>query len=204
MTNRFGWAKILASLSVVAVAALAPTSASATIVGGPHDFSGRGWGTNQVCVFCHAPHNVAIPQLVPLWNHGTSVATFTTYSSDTLNAVPGQPSSNSRACLSCHDGTVALDTYGGRTGTNFVTGSRLVGTDISNDHPVSFLYDAALAAADGGLVTPASASQVVAGIPLYSGQLQCASCHSVHDNTNGMFLRADNAGSALCLRCHQK
>jgi predicted CXXCH cytochrome family protein len=54
------------------------------------------------------------------------------------------------------------------------------------------------------LVSPASASQVVSGIPLFAGKLECASCHTVHDNSNVPFLRADNTGSALCLKCHNK
>lgn len=177
---------------------------AAGITGTAHDLSGRGWGSNQICIFCHSPHNAAATQLVPLWNHGSTTATFTAYSSSSLNAVPGQPSNNSKACLSCHDGTVALDTYGTRTGTNMITGGALLGTDLSNDHPISFTYDAALATADGGLVTPTSASLVVTGIPLYSSKLECASCHNVHDNANGDFLRASNAASALCLKCHVK
>lgn len=174
------------------------------IIGTPHDLSGRGWGTNQICVFCHTPHNASGNTYAPLWNHGTTAATFTLYSSSSLNAVPGQPSGNSKVCLSCHDGTVALDTYGGRTGTNFITGGSLLGTDLSNDHPISFTYDAALANADGGLVTPTSDSLVVAGIPLYASKMECASCHSVHNNDNGDFLRVTNARSALCLKCHVK
>jgi len=188
----------------LAVALLAPAIASAQIANSPHDFSGAGYGSTQVCVFCHAPHNVT-NQIVPLWNHATTTAQFTLYSSSSLNAVPGQPSGNSRACLSCHDGTVAIDSYGGRTGgTALTSGSRLIGTDISNDHPVSFTYDAALATADGSLVTPASANAVVAGIPLYGAALQCASCHNVHSNANTMFLRVNNAGSNLCMQCHTK
>jgi predicted CXXCH cytochrome family protein len=177
----------------------------AGISGTPHDLSGRGWGTNEICNFCHTPHNAKTPQLAPLWNHGsTAVASYTLYSSTTLNAVIGQPTGNSKACLSCHDGTVALDTYGTRTGTNMITGTANVGTDLSNDHPISFTYDAALATADGGLVTPGSTSYVVTGIPLYSSKVECASCHAVHDNTQGNFLRVSNAASALCLKCHAK
>ncbi len=85
-----------------------------------------------------------------------------------------------------------------------MTGSPLLGTDLSNDHPISFTYDAGLAGTDGGLVTPASASQVVAGIPLYSAKLECGSCHNVHNNANGDFLRVANTGSALCFKCHNK
>lgn len=196
----------LALIAAAALASLAPAvgSAQMSIVNSVHNFASRGWGTNEVCIFCHTPHNAGAKQIVPLWNHGTTTAVFTTYASATLNATPGQPNGNSRACLSCHDGTVAIDTFGGRTGTNFAVGSRVLGSDLSNDHPVSFTYDAALATADGHIVSPASAAQVVPGIPLFNGELQCASCHQVHDNTHGMFLRAANAGSALCLRCHLK
>jgi predicted CXXCH cytochrome family protein len=201
--------KVLAAVPALALVALAPTKASATIVGSPHDFSSiAGFGSNgQVCVFCHTPHNApaAADQVVPLWNHTTTTATFTLYTSATLTAAPGQPDSNSKACLSCHDGTVAIDAFGGRTGTQVISGSRLLATDLSNDHPISFTYDAALATADGGLVTPASAAQVSAGIPLFNGKLQCASCHQVHDNsTYQPFLRDSRVGSAICLRCHTK
>jgi predicted CXXCH cytochrome family protein len=86
-----------------------------------------------------------------------------------------------------------------------ITGSALLGTDLSNDHPISFTYDAALATTDGGLVSPASASSVVAGIPLYSASLECASCHDVHKTAGfDKFLRVSNAASALCLKCHIK
>jgi predicted CXXCH cytochrome family protein len=189
---------------VVTALALVPFISWATIVGTAHDLSGAGYNTDQVCVFCHTPHNAKATQLAPLWNHGSTAATFTLYSSASLNAVPGQPANNSKACLSCHDGTVAVDTYGSQTGTALITGGALLGTNLSDDHPISFTYDAALATADGGLVTPTSASLVVTGIPLYAGMVQCASCHDVHDNADAPFLRNTNAASALCLKCHVK
>jgi len=77
---------------------------------------------------------------------------------------------------------------------------------LANDHPISFTYDAALAAADGHLVTPAATNRVDAAglVPLYGSKMECASCHATHDNANGKFLRISNAGSALCLKCHVK
>lgn len=201
--------RTLAALPALAFAAFGPIRANASIVGSPHDFStsARATASGEICTFCHTPHRQATEssEITPLWNHATTTATFTLYSSASLNAAPGQPDSNSKACLSCHDGTVAIDAFGGRTGGMIISGRRLLSTDLSNDHPVSFTYDAALAAADGGLVTPASASAVSAGIPLFAGKLQCGSCHQVHDNSmHQPFLRADRAGSQLCLRCHTK
>ena len=197
----------LGALMVMMLSPSKPLNA-ATIVGTAHDLSGKGWGTNQVCIFCHTPHNANTTVAgAPLWNHAVTTATFSTYSSDTLNATVGQPDGVSKLCLSCHDGTVALDSFGNNAGTHLMDpGGTLVGTDLKNDHPVSFTYDAALATADGGLVTPTSASWVDAthNVPLYGAKLQCASCHNVHDNSIGKFLRMSNAGSALCLKCHAK
>jgi predicted CXXCH cytochrome family protein len=180
---------------------------AAQITGTKHDLSGKGWGSTEICLFCHTPHNATTGLAAPLWNHATTVATYQLYDSSvssTLNAVPSQPSGVSKLCLSCHDGTVALDSFGTRTGTNFIAGTPNLGTDLRNDHPVSFTYDAALAAADGGLVAPASAGLVVTGIPLFSSKVECASCHNVHSNTNSPFLRTSNVSSALCLKCHNK
>ena len=184
-----------------------PSVARAGIAGTAHDLSGANYGTDQICIFCHTPHNAKSPQLAPLWNHASTVATYTLYQSTTLNAVPGQPAGTSKACLSCHDGTVAVDSYGSTTGTDLITGDANVGTDLRNDHPISFPYNAALVTADGGgLNTPDSASwvDVAKTVPLYAASLECASCHNVHSDANSPFLRVANTGSALCLKCHNK
>jgi predicted CXXCH cytochrome family protein len=178
---------------------------AASIVGSPHDLSGEGYGTTQICIFCHTPHNAKTEASAPLWNHGDTTATYTLYSSPTFTATGiSQPGSNSKACLSCHDGTIAIDAYGSETGSNFMSGDALLDINLANDHPISFTYDGALAAADGGLVVPSSSSEVVTGIPLFYSKMECASCHGVHDNAHGNFLRFDNTGSALCLKCHLK
>jgi predicted CXXCH cytochrome family protein len=201
---------MLAAIALAASVSLL-TLHGASVVGSKHDFSSTGTSTYktnnpQVCVTCHTPHNAKTDNLAPLWNHASTTTTFTLYSSTTLNATMGQPAGTSKACLSCHDGTVAVDSYGSNTGTKFATGSVKLGTDLSDDHPVSFTYDATLATADGGLKSPVSASLVVTGVnvPLFAGKLECASCHDVHDNANSSFLRMSNSGSALCLTCHVK
>lgn len=171
--------------------------------------------SDQICIYCHAPHGaVGSTFVVPLWNRAIqATTTYTMYSSTTLNAImPGTPTGYSKACLSCHDGTVAADAYGAVTGSHFITsGGGFIDTNLSNDHPISFPYNAALVTADTlasggvvGLATPESNSKVVTGIPLYSSNLECSSCHSVHDDTNGDFLRFSNSGSDLCLKCHIK
>lgn len=187
---------------------------TSSIMGSPHDFSTRGWGSDQICVFCHTPHNAVMNVAAPLWGHAVTTQTYSLYSnasSSTLNATTGQPQGVSKLCLSCHDGTVAIDSFGTRTGSNLIATSstRNLGIDLRNDHPISFTYDAALVTADAGagpnqLVLPASTREVVPGVPLFDGRLECASCHNPHNNSNGGFLRLSNAASALCLRCHIK
>ena len=121
----------------------------AQITGSSHDFSGQSWnpgGANaEICVVCHTPHNANTSVVnAPLWNHALSAtATYTMYSSATMNAVTtGQPDGSSKLCLSCHDGTVALENFGGVTsGTHLMTGNAAVGSgaNLSNDHPISAL-----------------------------------------------------------------
>jgi hypothetical protein len=124
--------------------------------------------TAEVCVFCHTPHGGDVSASVPLWNRslGLSTGSYTRYSSlgtTTFDAEEAPIGSVTIACLSCHDGTQAIDSVlnapgsGGwtgtaaRIGTNFVgtdqsagvlaTGIvQNLGTDLSNDHPVSMQY----------------------------------------------------------------
>lgn len=181
------------------------------ITGTAHDFSTTGWSGGEICIVCHTPHNgdATVP-LAPLWNHEVSTAAFTVYSGSTLDATVGQPSGESLLCLSCHDGTVALDSYGGTSGTTFLTGTDdgYVGTDLGDDHPISFTYDAALATTDGELHDPSTANSglggTIAADLLFAGRMECASCHDVHGTVSNYLLRIDNAASALCLTCHDK
>jgi len=200
-------------LSIVVVFAFASV-ASGQIAGSAHDFSGQGWGTTEICAPCHTPHNADVSVTdAPLWNHDVTTATFTVYSSSTLDATVGQPDKNSKLCLSCHDGTVALDSFGGNTGTQFIDAQHLIGTDLSNDHPVSFIYNAALATTDGGLFDPSIVNTSLGGTietdllfgTTGNATLECASCHDVHNGFgNPSLLKIDNNASAFCLTCHNK
>ncbi|MEI6075047.1 MAG: cytochrome c3 family protein [Verrucomicrobiota bacterium] len=201
-------------LSIVASVSLSVGAASihaaGTISGTPHDLSGKGWGTTELCKYCHTPHQAQNVSGAPLWNHQSTAVNYTLYSSLTFKGSVAQPGPQSKLCLSCHDGTVASDSFanGGviQAGTHFMTTSNLVGGSayLGSDHPISFAYNSALATADGHLNPPASANFADAGsqLPLYSSQLECATCHAVHDNTYGKFLRMANTGSAMCRTCH--
>ena len=103
-----------------------------------------------------------------------------------------------------------MDNFGGQTaGTYYLSGPSLIDTDLNDDHPISFTYDVALANSDGGLHDPTTTNSGLGGTiaddMLIDGQIQCASCHDVHNGSGvDKLLRKSNDASALCLTCHDK
>ena len=92
------------------------------VAGSPHDFSPAKDG-GRACQFCHTPHMALAG--TPLWNHKLSDAVYEIYWSSSLDADIGQPTGSSKLCLSCHDGTIALEATvrgggGGRTAARSV------------------------------------------------------------------------------------
>jgi predicted CXXCH cytochrome family protein len=203
---------------ILALALLLVVSGSAsalTIVGSNHDLSSTntdpaaGLHLEGICVYCHSPHN-AVVGAAPLWNRTTYTASYTMYDSDTIDmTIQSAPDPYSAACLSCHDGVQALDSlvnlpylYQTAQTGNFISWG-LVGEDLSNDHPISVVYNPA---SDAGFDTQANAE--ADGMVFFTGtgsnQVECATCHQVHDNEHGRFLRVANDASSLCLACHIK
>ena len=163
----------------------------------------------QVCVFCHTPHEATSGIAAPLWNRQLSGQTYTLYTSSSIDAdaaeLATQPGGSSKLCLSCHDGTMAIDKVNvlngvknatiamntpspvkmpGAAATGF---TRNLGTDLSADHPISFTYNSALANLDGELRVPDGVlvgNRVIGGtkpkLPLENNQMQCSTCHDPH------------------------
>ncbi len=64
----------------------------------------------EVCVYCHTPHGANTTIDAPLWNRTNPGTTYTTYNKPLSSGqVATAPGVNSLVCLSCHDGTVAID-----------------------------------------------------------------------------------------------
>jgi len=154
---------------------------------------------------------------------------------------PNKPTGYSRLCLSCHDGTIAIGSVvnkpesggylstaigmtgvqpggqmplgtGGGSNPELTGDTRNLGTNLQNDHPISFLFDTNLATvtdtelvdpgpAPAGLndVTPlAPAGGYKTGVKRYGStaapstfeNVQCTSCHNPHAVTYPKFLRA--------------
>jgi hypothetical protein len=135
--------------------------------------------TAEVCVFCHTPHGGSTDAPAPLWNKrlgangapagGGTYTTYDTLQTPSLDGTVAPVGSISLACLSCHDGTQAMDniinapgsggfdvTGGGVNGLGYtwtsasagvvdadgrlIGGVAALGTDLSNDHPIGIQY----------------------------------------------------------------
>ena len=171
----------------------------AQIEGTPHDLSAVAGGAT--CSFCHTPHGALAG--TPLWSHKLSTAVYRIYQSSSLEADVGQPTGSSKLCLSCHDGTVALteSLRGDFAGSTYIApGSANLGTDLSDDHPISFVYSPALSAGDPQ-IRPATTLPEQLKLDR-SGELQCTTCHDPHDNRFGDFLVMPNDRSRMCTSCH--
>lgn len=186
---------------------------SQNIATSKHNLSATGPGQvkssteSEICIFCHTPHNSSAQ--APLWNRNNSTATYILYNqsvSSTLNASPGQPNGASVLCLSCHDGTIALgsvlskttDIFNGAGGKMPASSNSNLGTNLSDDHPISFLYNSSLATADMNLKFPPEFPAHVD----HNSEMQCTSCHDPHNNQYSDFLLTTEEFGALCLKCH--
>jgi predicted CXXCH cytochrome family protein len=138
-----------------------------------------------------------------LWNHEETTETFTMYSSSA-----GQPESTSKMCLSCHDGVTALDSYGGTSGSVPLAGTANLGTDLSDDHPIGIEYPVSQTYDYNNPSTFAAGINGGPGVTLVTiatvDRVECTSCHHVHNNGLGDFLRVPLQESYLCLQCHIK
>ena len=129
------------------------------------NFDGNG-GTTEICVFCHTPHHGA--SHAPLWSKGTQSTTYTAYGTTVAGTFIADSDIGgvTLACLSCHDGVNTIDTLvnapgkgndgsnntnrtdmnwtfteDGNTVSDIIGSTRLnIGTDLSNDHPISVAY----------------------------------------------------------------
>ncbi|MFN0316305.1 MAG: cytochrome c3 family protein [Burkholderiales bacterium] len=142
-------------------------SAHAGVRGSKHDLGAGGGAqattaaTTEVCVFCHTPHGANLDVKAPLWNKaspgGTVYTRYSSLPSGTLDGPEAPVGSVSLACLSCHDGTQAMDVVINRPGSGArvaagaeidalnigaMTGTPIpnLTTDLRDDHPISIQY----------------------------------------------------------------
>ncbi|QQR75573.1 MAG: hypothetical protein IPJ17_08375 [Holophagales bacterium] len=169
---------------------------------------------------------------LPLWNHtlqsdtaysmywnGTGAPQTGANASQAI-ALTMTPGSTSLLCLSCHDGSVAVNAYGNvnqpatsQSGGGIpISPGYVIGQDLylGNHHPIGFSY-AAAASIDTGLrpvttVMTQGGSTIADHLYGVGGTVECGTCHSVHNqgNTGEEFLWRSDRQSRLCTTCHTK
>lgn len=166
------------------------------------------------------------------WNRFVpATGAYDLYDSRTLDNKVRTPAPISLLCLSCHDGTMGVDMTvfkpdGWRSSEDAALHLRLngaddmtacgkchngsvahsiaikhIGTDLKNDHPISMQY-AGLNNRDPDFRTPDNAYGFENGVKLYDGNVECATCHNVHDPDVKILLRT--SAERLCETCHIK
>ena len=165
-------ATVVASVALFAggrsiLAQTTPPAAPATVsvADSPHNLNkvygniiNDNYGSAQVCLPCHTPHgmpaqNVA-DNLGKLWNHTLQPASKYTLYSNSTSSYLSTIDEVSRKCLGCHDGTIAVDSYGPNPSTTSVTGTMSsnpstagfvigAGGNLQHDHPIDVLYNSA-------------------------------------------------------------
>ncbi len=197
----------------------AASPALALIATSAHDFSDDTAGDDawnpdaEICQPCHAPHgNISGVVGAPLWNKTESGETFTPYTSVTFTAkgLTATVAGTSKLCMSCHDGVTSLESFGGNSAVTTtligtISSTLALGADLSTDHPIGFTYPSA-GTTEMQADTASFGSGTIADV-LFSGNMECATCHDVHNTdtvASTALLRVDNAGSAICTACHIK
>ncbi|CAN5464426.1 hypothetical protein BH10PLA1_BH10PLA1_03210 [soil metagenome] len=201
-----------------------------------HNFNADGysWADGEICKPCHTPHNATVDANIStrLWNHKLTTANYTLHNG-TTNATYDQALDRySRLCMSCHDGTVALDAFGlatdgtpnaGTDTAGFKDKSAMLGTDLTNDHPVGLaaVYDGAVSyhaatvstTNSSGVTTTKVGSLTLVNATVGGATVTvvgCSTCHNPHGkgatagNPYKHLLVVDNTNSALCTSCHLK
>jgi len=252
---------LLGGLALGAAMVLMPLAGLATIIGSPHDFSstgssgystlgiatfGHGGSSYQnPCQVCHIPHGAAAYSAAngPLWNHATATnattagyyITYDQAGSATFNALGLGTITlgSSVACLSCHDGSIAVNqSYGSTTfngnggaGTNVPSWAIVAydpatgkfdglnpGGSLTRMHPIGVNYPAAFAA-DPQLNAAATLPTYMLRPNPTSGlahqNVECSSCHDIHQTEGASASAPDSLvvtvnGGQLCLTCHNK
>lgn len=174
---------------------------------------------DQVCIFCHTPHGGSLDG--PLWNRNLPGHGFTHYTSATLSSAVGPATRSvgaaSLLCLSCHDGSIALNRTlnnslsgpptigGGDTFMAFFAGilGALIGNAppfeverhdlLTDDHPISFSYQSSQEALPEKLHSAAAA--MAAGVRFFGTgyQVECSSCHDPHVNYDSFIPESGDA-----------
>jgi predicted CXXCH cytochrome family protein len=245
---------LLGGLALGAMVAFLPSVGKASIIGSPHDFSSTGapndtnsWNTMGIATFghgsssyqnpcqvCHIPHGAAPYSAAngPLWNHTVATnatskyITYDNAGSATFNALTlgSLTLGSSVACLSCHDGSIAVNQIGGKVNGNGNVATNVpswaiktvnqatgkfdgTGFALTQMHPIGVQYS--VAASKDPDLNPVASLPYSRMLRPPNGTVECSSCHDIHRTIGASatatdLLIVDVNNAALCLTCHNK
>jgi len=124
------------------------------------------------------------------------------------------PTGSSLACLSCHDGSIAVNAYGSVASSEFITNGAAISEgskNLTHSHPISFNYQALVGtaptqdkwiydSANPVLVpdanspgfTPGNDMSIKGFLLNQQGNLECNSCHDVHNQEGSPYNIVNN------------
>ena len=131
------------------------------------DYARNDYG--QVCVYCHTPHGANQQTNAPLWNRTLNTGIYQIYDLGlTSGQNVSQPGDASLTCLSCHDGTIAIDSVINMPGSGGYSKSQETSQD--NAFLSSWSNRSGIAVIDHGVIwSPDSAA--------FTGPYNCNRCH---------------------------
>lgn len=193
--------------AVLLLSGLAPIGlGSSPTLNGPDPLLAQPTGMQahgMACTACHVPVPEGTdPERAAWWSPAESGVGFRMYVTTAGNK--GALDGPSLLCLGCHDGVTAPDQYGGKmAGTFSMPGRAVLGTDLSNDHPIGIAYPPRSPVGellDGYFYSPRGglALTTVNG----TSRVECTSCHDPHGTSYDKMLRETATGSAICFGCH--
>lgn len=238
---------LMAVVAAIIALAMALPAGSGTLVGSKHDMTSlnaragveamTGLAFNNYrdpCIYCHIPGSVQgkAPgvQQIQEWNRFMPTGEISTYESDTLKGKISELGPETLLCLSCHDGTMAIDMVvnkpenwsmkdeaplhmrldkgGGLDRCTQCHDGRTahrmdgaaIGRSLMDDHPVGVDYPGLFDNTD--FFRPATDGRFRNGVRLFKNKVECATCHDVHNPDIVPFLRVEQKD--LCITCHNK
>ncbi len=172
------------------------TALASNLIGGPHDFTGRGRVGRDLCTPCHTPHLVDPPTAALDARSPGARPPLRPYQGLDLTLDEW-----SLMCLGCHDGVSATDVFSSAHAVG-ATDQRALGANQPRGlrgHPVGIRYPGA------GVDGYRSGAWVEGvGLPLPDGRIQCITCHDPHNEQGHVgLLQISNERSQMCVACHE-
>lgn len=156
-----------------------------------HGTAGSRVGTRlesrSLCADCHSPASI---------DRAASHASIATRAHLVSRSPPRKthepvsigPDTETKSCLTCHDGVASSDAAA------FGAGHR----DEPSDHPIGVRMSGNTGSVGSDF---RMASQISPRIRLFDGTVGCGSCHSPYSSERAQLV-LNNQGSSLCLSCH--